>query len=383
MPRRPASSFHFTKAELDALEPAAAPYRVHDTDDPRLNLTAEVQPTGAIVFKVRVTSRGRRIQRTLGQYGEAPHLSIAAARRQARDIYAEAQDGTLQDTITLRRLWTEHYEPDHLPGLAPSSRRAYREAYDGALKPLHGSRIGDIELADIARVHRAAAKRGGPALADKARAVLSSMLAKAVEWGELRRAPAFPKPYGQRKRDRWLDRAEVQRLLAALRHYPNPWADYFRLLLFTGARMSEVAAMRWDQVRPEKGVWLRVQKGGAVAPTALARPAVAILGRRQPLYSVLAHEWVFPARRGRSGHIVAPYKHWREVCDEAALVGVRLHDLRHTHASWLAQAGVSLQIIGGQLGHRQASTTERYAHLALAPVQQAVEAVVAEMEGTA
>lgn len=66
-------------------------------------------------------------------------------------------------------------------------------------------------------------------------------------------------------------------------------------------------------------------------------------------------------------------KGWKTIRNKAALPDVRLHDLRHTHASHLVSSGLSLSIVGKLLGHTQACTTQRYAHLADAPLRQAAE----------
>ena len=64
---------------------------------------------------------------------------------------------------------------------------------------------------------------------------------------------------------------------------------------------------------------------------------------------------------------------WRSALKKAKLENIRIHDLRHTHASHLVSSGLSLSIVGKLLGHTQASTTHRYAHLADGPLRQAVE----------
>jgi integrase len=66
-------------------------------------------------------------------------------------------------------------------------------------------------------------------------------------------------------------------------------------------------------------------------------------------------------------------KPWKAVSNRAGLTGVRIHDLRHTHASVGAGAGLGLPIIGKLLGHTQAATTQRYAHLDADPLRKASE----------
>jgi integrase len=64
-------------------------------------------------------------------------------------------------------------------------------------------------------------------------------------------------------------------------------------------------------------------------------------------------------------------KPWKLVTGRADLAGVRIHDLRHTHASYGAGAGFGLPIIGKLLGHSQPATTARYAHLDNDPLRRA------------
>ena len=373
-----------TQDVVAALQPAAARYTVADTDKRHLCLAVEVMPTGRRYWRVRRRSNGRRVQVTIGEW---PAVTVAAARVAAKQLYAEYAAGRVTSptaTPTVAQFW-EVYVDRHLPTLAATSQRAYREAYAVA-GPIHHVRLHDLTRGHLARLHVDLTAERGPALADKVRAVIGSLLGRAEEWAYIDQRPRLPKPNGQRKRERWLDQDEVRRLLAVLDEYRQPWADYFLLLLWLGSRPAEVAAMRWADCKLDSRIWMRRQKGGSVVPTHLPGPAVDLL-RRRPLHyrnhvaAARGKVWVFPAVRGRAGHIAPSWKAWQDVAAKASLADTCIYTLRHTHASWLAQAGVSLQIIGGQLGHRQTATTERYAHLALAPVAAAVEAMVSDMVG--
>ena len=70
---------------------------------------------------------------------------------------------------------------------------------------------------------------------------------------------------------------------------------------------------------------------------------------------------------------------WDAVTKRAGLTGVRLHDFRHTYASFGAGGGLGLPIIGRLLGHAQAATTARYAHLDNDPLRDASEAIAARI----
>jgi integrase len=89
---------------------------------------------------------------------------------------------------------------------------------------------------------------------------------------------------------------------------------------------------------------------------------------------------VFPAARGEGHHVGVP-KVWRKLRKMLGLKGVRLHDLRHTHASVGVALKQSLFIVGKILGHKRPQTTEKYAHLALDPVRAAAEQTAERLAG--
>ena len=83
--------------------------------------------------------------------------------------------------------------------------------------------------------------------------------------------------------------------------------------------------------------------------------------------------WCFPSNRKPNAPLVDLRKPFVAVCEQAGIQGLRLHDLRHAHASVAAGEGLSLLLIGRLLGHKRASTTERYAHLADNPARDAAD----------
>lgn len=153
--------------------------------------------------------------------------------------------------------------------------------------------------------------------------------------------------------------------------------DFFVVLLLTGARKSNVLAMRWEEVDLERGLWwIPETKGGIVVVIPLVQPAIEILLRRQR--EANGHGWVFPGRHGK-GHLTGPYKPWRRVCGRAGLENIRIHDLRRTLGSWMAAQGTSLPVIGKTLGHRSLQATEVYARLDSDAVSQAMEKATGAM----
>jgi integrase len=150
---------------------------------------------------------------------------------------------------------------------------------------------------------------------------------------------------------------------------------HLRLLIFTGARLTEVLGLRWD--------WIDFERGEARLPDSKTRaktihlppPALQVLDE---LPRIEGNPHVIVG--GRDGAaLVNLEKPWRAIRKAARLDDVRIHDLRHAFASVAASSGMGLPIIGKMLGHSQAQTTQRYAHLGSTPVKAAAAAVASKI----
>jgi integrase len=147
-----------------------------------------------------------------------------------------------------------------------------------------------------------------------------------------------------------------------------------RLLLLTGCRRDEVLTLQWSFVDFEFGcLRLPDSKTGAK----VVRLGAAALDLLAGLPRLGDSPYVFPCTRRRvgAGHFVGVERIWRRVRAGAGLDGVRLHDLRHTFASWSVMGGGNLYVTGALLGHKSASTTARYAHVADDPIRAAADKV--------
>jgi integrase len=222
-----------------------------------------------------------------------------------------------------------------------------------------------------------------PIRANRCLALLSTMLNYAERKGLLppganpcRHVERFP----ERQRERFLSEAEIARLGAVLTEAAQlgehaSVVAALRLLIFTGCRLGEILTLQWDDVDTERGcLRLRDSKSGPRGVT-LGAPALEVLAG---LSRLDGNPYVLPGARD-GGHYVALQKAWRRLRAKAKLDDVRIHDLRHSFASVGAGSGESLLIIGRLLGHSQASTTERYAHLADDPVRAAADRIGARI----
>jgi integrase len=301
-------------------------------------------------------------------------LAMVAAGKDPAGAKAEAKAAPTVAEFAERFL-AEHAEAKR----KASTASEYRRLLDRIILPALGKkRVADVTRQDIAKLHHA--NRAAPYQANRTLAVLSKMMNLAESWG-LRPDGSNPcrhvERYGEKKRERFLSADELGRLGEALAAYdgsPNV-AAAIKLLVFTGARLGEILKLRWE--------WIDLERGEARLPDSktgaktlhLPPPALEVLAE---LSRVEGNLHVIVGKKA-SARLVNLEKPWRAIRKAAGLDDVRLHDLRHAFASIAAASGMGLPIIGKMLGHTQAQTTARYAHLASDPVKAAAATVAGKI----
>ncbi len=295
----------------------------------------------------------------------------AQARRHARSVRVFGE--VAGDFLSL------HVEVKRKARTVTEYRRVLRSI---VLPALGRKRIDALGQADMARIHTALA--GAPCVANKALAIVSSLWNWAAGRGE---AGLGPNPcvgierYPERARERFLTDDELARLGGALRRAKgriDPFAaSAILLLILTGARLREILDARWCHLDIDRSViFLPDSKTGA-KPIYLNAAALAVLTRIPRLEG---NPHIIPgARAGMPKAGIG--RPWAVIRKAAGLEGVRLHDLRHSFASIGAGSSLGLPIIGKLLGHSQAATTHRYAHLGAFgdPVRMAAETIGAAL----
>ncbi len=363
-------------------------------DDQLRGLGVRITAAGikAYVLNYRVDGRDRRM--TLGRVVE---LSLSAARRLASEQMALVRKGidplgqkeARRNAATVAELF-QRYLSDHArPNKKPRSVEEDERLIRLHLSPAFGRcKVAEITRSEIDRWHKS--MKATPGAANRGRALLSKAMNLAEVWGwrpdgsnPVRHIKRFKESDGA---ERFLSLAELRALGEALRAYEadggSPYAAAaIRLLALIGARKSEVLSLRWDYVDFE-GARLNLpdsKTGKKAIP--LNAAALAVLAELPP---IAGNPHVFPGSTA-GGHIMDLKWPWMLVRKGAGLGNVRLHDLRHSFASLGAGSGMGLPIIGALLGHKEARTTQRYAHLADDPLRAASEAiggqVAAAMEG--
>ena len=231
--------------------------------------------------------------------------------------------------------------------------------------------FGDMRFADIARadVQRLFDSMSAtPGNANRTLPVPFVMMKPAELW-ELRPQGSNPcrnmRRYRMKPRERFLSLEELKRLGFVLDHAED--AAAIRLLLFTGARSSEITGLRWDWIRGARAVLPDSKTGPKAAQLAPA-------GRAVPNGLSRSGPFGFPNRTG-DGPMTDLGRRWETLRDLAGLDGVRIHDCRHSFASHAVMGGVSVPVVARLLGHADVKMTLRHAHLADKEIEGAAEKV--------
>jgi len=179
-------------------------------------------------------------------------------------------------------------------------------------------------------------------------------------------------------KERYLSTAEAQRLYEVLTRSENVMLRYIiPMLILTGARKREVLDARWEDFDFERRLW-------RIHTTKLGKPRFVPMsdGVINLLESVPRHncDWVFPNPKTLKPY-VSIYYSWDSARREAGLGDVRIHDLRHSYASFLVNAGRTLYEVQRLLGHTQIKTTQRYAHLSQDTLLAAANAATRALDG--
>lgn len=376
---------HISVRSVDALKWARGEDRAVLWDDSVKGFGVIAHPTGRKVFVAQYRDKGGRSRRVnLGNYGT---LTAFEARGMAKELLGSVAGGAnpAEDSAKARAVPTlaavaEDFLQDTAAKRKPRTAENYRLTLQTHVLPILGARrITDVRRSDLAEIHRSLEK--SPYAANLVLAIISSLWRWAVQdAGEVSEAgnPAKGiKRYPEHKRERFLTADELARLGDALRETPiDPFAvAALRLLILTGARLREILGAKWEQVDTARGILFLPDSKTGAKPIYLNAPALAILAE---LPHIEGNPHIIPGQKSAASRTDLK-KPWRTVCKAATLEGVRIHDLRHSFASVGAGGNLGLPIIGKLLGHTQASTTQRYAHLASDPMRRAADQIGAEI----
>ncbi|MFD0986103.1 tyrosine-type recombinase/integrase [Methyloligella solikamskensis] len=337
----------------------------------------------ATTFCLKCRVRGRQRWYSIGRLGSP--WTLETARREALRLLLSIADGEEPVTRnTDKRPATvaegiEQYLEEHGPKLKPSTRAEYTRLCRLQIIPKLGKLKLDEDMhREVGRLHSGLAST--PRQANHVLMVFSSFISW-TEANKLREEGKNPcrgiVKYREARRERYLSGEELGRIGNALARRDaagdeSPFSiAAVRLLILTGARLSEILTLKWSYVDiPRRQLRLPDSKTGAKV-IRLNDAALTVL---KAVPRVAGNPFVIVGEKHES-HMVNLQKPWRRIRREAGLDDVRLHDLRHSYASVAAELGGSLPMIGKLLGHKHSQTTARYAHLAEDPIDHLNEEI--------
>ncbi|MEI7609899.1 MAG: tyrosine-type recombinase/integrase, partial [Rhodospirillaceae bacterium] len=325
-------------------------------------LLMEVRASGQCTFYACYRDgRGAKRQLRVGRFGE---VTLAQARRRVQQVRGSAALGAdpAAERDQARQVPTFGEFAVRYMTHAKSHKRSWKDD-DGWLRnwllPAFAKRsIDAVCTRDISRLHSRVKDERSVVAANRVLSLVKHLFNLAIQWGEVRLNPAKGiRLFREVARARFLDPAEVRRLVAALDQEQNRTvAAFFMLLLLTGARRSEAMGASWTEVDLDRRMWTvpaSRSKSGRARHITLSDSAVRLL---RTLPGPEAGQHVFPGRH-RGKPLNNPAKNWAAACERAGLEGVRIHDLRHSFASILAANGRSLVEIQHLLGHQSPMMT--------------------------
>jgi len=347
-------------------------------------LFLDVFPSGTRSFKLRYSLRGKRKFATLGS---ASLLTLEEARDRARQILRRELlgiqgEGAGTGSLTVADFFCNRYLP-----FVKSYKRSWgtdESFIRNHILPFLGTyELGALTTKELAHVIEAMRKKTyAAATSNRLLVILRYGYTLALRWNlegvthnpakELRSLKV------DNKIERFLTAGDAERLMAAVRKSENPHLQYIvAFLVLTGARRGEALTVQWKDVNFDQGSWrIPRSKSGKVRHVPLSVDALAVLQRMRAVQTEQnrVSEYVFP-NPDTGKPFVSLFFSWDTARKQAGLPELRIHDLRHSFASFLVNSGRSLYEVKELLGHADIKTTSRYAHLSRERLAQAVEVV--------
>jgi integrase len=344
----------------------------------------EVRASGSKTYFLRYRdTHGKQRQYRIG---DSKSISFEQARQAVQTVRARVTLGedpaveraTLREVPSLEDFAQNRYLP-YIKGYKRAWRTDESFLRNHVLPRFGKKHLDELTRQDVIEFHHGQRAAGyAPATANRFVILLRYMFNLAKKWGipgsEKNPASGIPLFEENNKRERYVTAEETQRLAEAIRDSDNSQMQHIvPLLLLTGCRKRELLDSQWNHFDLPRRLWrIPISKSGKARHVPLSDGVLQLLAQ-VPRFP--GCPFVVPNPKTRKPYVSVFYS-WHTARTRAGMPELRMHDLRHSFASFLINAGRSLYEVQNILGHTQLKTTQRYAHLSQNTLLEAADAAV-------
>lgn len=374
--------FKFTNTNIKNLPIPTKRTFYYDTVEPKLSL--QITPNGSKSFYIRQRVKGNDIRVKLG---EPPLMTVEEARIATlanRKLMNDGENPHKQSTkynenTTLQQLFDD-FVKERERFIGERTMVGYKSMWNTKISKLAKRRLSDITGDDLKTLHRKISENFGNYTGNHCLVLIKTVYNYAIKEERFDgRNPAISVKLNKTEpRVRYMEHAELQRFFAVLDEYDNEISrDAILMLIYTGARKRNVLEMKWADIDMEAKIWKIPQTKTAKNVTiALVEPAMEVLQRR---WEQAENEWVFYSPTSKSGHVEDIKRAWASILEKAQITNLRIHDLRHTLATYLIANGADAFIVQRALTHKSLQSTQVYVNLGVEHLRDKLNDTVNKM----
>ena len=374
--------FKFTNTNIKNLPIPSKRTFYYDTVEPKLSL--QITPNGSKSFYIRQRVKGNDIRVKLG---EPPLMTVEEARIATvanRKLMNDGENPHKQSTkynenTTLQQLFDD-FVKERERFIGERTMVGYKSMWNTKISKLAKRRLSDISGDDLKTLHRKISENFGNYTGNHCLVLIKTVYNYAIKEERFDgRNPAISVKLNKTEpRVRYMEHAELQRFFAVLDEYDNEISrDAILMLIYTGARKRNILEMKWADIDMEAKIWKIPQTKTAKNVTiALVEPAMEVLQRR---WEQAENEWVFYSPTSKSGHVEDIKRAWASILEKAQITNLRIHDLRHTLATYLIANGADAFIVQRALTHKSLQSTQVYVNLGVEHLRDKLNDTVNKM----
>ncbi len=350
-------------------------------DDQRSGLYVKLTTSSNVYYLRYKNVQGKTCHQKVGRTDQ---VSLSDARKRVNQLKSDIANGNdpreqahaKKAVPTFAEFFTEQYLPH-----AKSRKRSWNKdesMFRVRLNDVFGSkRLNQINRRDVVTLHTRLLEVDGlsPASCDHHLKLMRRMFNLAVEWEIIEKNPLsrISLYKADNMVENYLNEEQLKRLLHVLHTDKNRMTcNVMLFLLSTGARLNEALSAKHSQVDKINRVWVipaTNSKSKKVRSVPLNQSALDVLAQ----LGTEGHEYLFMSNRSDT-HLKEIHTGWKTLREKAGLPHLRIHDLRHSFASFLVNNGRTLYEVQQILGHSVPTVTQRYSHLSAKTLLSATDA---------